>query len=235
MKLVCPKCHSPIGAENVNVATDLAKCTMCNEIFKASDLVADVDLSRDLQPPVGSKIVVDLYTSEHTVFIPSRGFRWSDLYTILFATFWCAFIAFWSWGASRASLLFAAFSIPFWIVGIAMWTGILVGATETQTIDLDYDALVLSKRAILFSRTRAIPYAEIGGIDTETPNPRNPFRSLQYMRPYSRISRSMGMPLPTISHGTKKVHFAEYVSEAEMEWLVRMLKALVYRKTGRKV
>lgn len=38
MKLVCPNCHSAIGAENVNVATDLAKCTMCNEIFKASEL-----------------------------------------------------------------------------------------------------------------------------------------------------------------------------------------------------
>jgi len=235
MKLICPTCHYPIGAENVNVATDLAKCTMCNEIFKASDLVADVDLPTDLEPPAGSKITVDPYTGEHTFVIPRRGLKWRDIYYLLFATFWIGFIAFWSWGASRASLLFAAFSLPFWAVGLAMWVGLLISITETQVIGLERDGLTLTKRSLLRSKVYTIPYAEIESIDTENLMLRNPFHTARYMRMFTPTRRTvMGILLPTISHGTKKVYLAEYVSDAEMEWLVRVLKGLVYRRTGRK-
>lgn len=56
MQLQCPKCETLIPAEKMNVATDLAVCPSCDEVFQLSELVAsggdaaDVDLS---DPPRG--------------------------------------------------------------------------------------------------------------------------------------------------------------------------------------
>jgi hypothetical protein len=41
--------------------------------------------------------------------------------------------------------------------------------------------------------------------------------------------------MPTIEHGTQKTTLADHVSEAEMEWLVKVLKAAVYKKAGKRV
>ena len=43
MKINCPKCHSLISPENVNVATDVAMCPSCNEAFPISTLVGGKD------------------------------------------------------------------------------------------------------------------------------------------------------------------------------------------------
>lgn len=235
MKLVCPKCHSPIGAENVNVVTDLAKCTMCNEIFKASELMADIDLAEGLDPPVGSRIVVDTETGEYSFFIPRRGFKWIDLYTILFVTCWTGGIAFWSWGAAQTSVVFAAFSIPFWVIAVTMWVGLGISITQTQNIALEYEALVLTKKSVIHTKVHIIPYSEIESLDTESVYPRNPFRMIRHRDQFAHTLRVTGVLLPTIWHGTKKVRFAEHVSEAEMKWLVQVLKTLVYDRIGRKV
>ena len=56
MKLNCPKCQAQIAAEDVNVATDLAKCVRCDEVFKASERMAVSDLTENLEPPAGSRI-----------------------------------------------------------------------------------------------------------------------------------------------------------------------------------
>ena len=232
MKFICQKCQSPIEAENVNVATDIAKCTACNEIFKASELMADVDLSENLQPPSGSKIEFNtLGDNRGSIIIPRQGIKASDIFPLIFATFWISFIAFWTWGASHGSLLFAAFSIPFWIIGFGMWRGMLIGITETQNITIDTDTLFFRKKSLVSLKDISLSYSEIESITIENMVPRDPFTMTRYMRHFMRRSNMMGgIPLPTVSHGTKKTHFAENISEAEMQWLIRILKALVFNK-----
>lgn len=212
MQFICPSCQSIIDAENVNVATDLATCTTCNEMFKASELMAGIDLLEDLKPPpAGSKIVFDVERGEcGSFFIPKRGFKGSDVFSSLFATFWICFIAFWTWGASQSSLLFAAFSIPFWIVGITMWKGILIGISGTQYITTTPHNILITKKGIIFPKYQTVTYSEIESIDIGSVKPR----------------------VPTIVHGTKKTYFAENVSEAEMKWLINTLKATIFKKKG---
>ncbi len=209
MQFICPSCQSIIDAENVNVATDLATCTTCNEMFKVSELMAGIDLLEDpIPPPAGSKIVFDMERGEcGSFFIPKRGFKGSDLFSLLFATFWICFIAFWTWGVSQSSLLFAAFSIPFWVVGITMWKGILINISGVQYITTTPHNILITKNGIIFPKQQTITYSEIESID-------------------------VGFSRPRIVHGTKKTYFAENVSEAEMKWLIKTLKAAIFKKKG---
>lgn len=40
----------------------------------------------------------------------------------IFALFWLAFVAFWTFVAAKSSPVFACFSIPFWLIGLFMLT-----------------------------------------------------------------------------------------------------------------
>jgi predicted Zn finger-like uncharacterized protein len=112
MKLLCPNCQSPIDASDVNVGTDLAKCSSCNEVFKASELAADVDLREGLTPPAGSGIAFRSDQADFGSFsIPRSGLTGSDAFALLFATIWICFIAFWTWDASQGSLIFAKINV----------------------------------------------------------------------------------------------------------------------------
>jgi hypothetical protein len=219
------------------VATDLAKCASCNEVFRASELAADVDLREGLAPPAGSGIAFNSdQTGSGSFSIPKSGLTGSDAFALLFATFWICFIAFWTWGAAQGSILFAAFSIPFWIVGLGMWRGILIGITETQELRLGVDMLTVLKKSVVSTRQLEIPYCEIESIDVQSFMPRDPFTMTRHMRHFTRMSGMWGgIPLATIVHGTKKTHIAENVSEAEIKWLVKTLKAVLFKKAGKRV
>ena len=114
MQLLCPQCNSVIPASSVNVSTDLAKCENCGEVFKASTLVADIDLESSLDPPAGSKVTFESIDGTAGTFrIPRSGIHARDIFPMLFATFWICFVAFWTWGAAHGGGLFALFSLPF--------------------------------------------------------------------------------------------------------------------------
>jgi hypothetical protein len=80
-----------------------------------------------------------------------------------FAIFWLAFISFWTAGALGVffnhgrvrpqNALFAAFSTPFWIVGIGMLAGVLWSARGTRRVYLDASTLYTESRC-LFARWR---------------------------------------------------------------------------------
>jgi eukaryotic-like serine/threonine-protein kinase len=72
------------------------------------------------EPPYGSRIRVTEQDGELQLVIPGSGFRASSLPMLGFSGFWLAFVTFWTIGASKGSLFFALFSIPFWLVGFWM-------------------------------------------------------------------------------------------------------------------
>jgi len=57
MTATCPKCHREIPAADLNVATDVALCRVCNLVHKFSDLVQVAELEEGLdftRPPDGA-------------------------------------------------------------------------------------------------------------------------------------------------------------------------------------
>ncbi|NQU42539.1 hypothetical protein HQ520_04590 [bacterium] len=121
-------------------------------------------------------------------------------------------------------------------VGLGMWRGILIGITETQELLLGPDTLSVIKKSVVSSKQLEIPYAEIESVDVQSFMPRDPFTMARYMRHFTRMSGMWGgISLATIAHGTKKTHVGENVSEAEAKWLVKMLKAVVFKRAGQRV
>jgi hypothetical protein len=233
MRLTCPGCRTPIDPENVNVSTDVAMCGACGEVYEASALVADVDLGQVLEPPAGSGIVFEADASGDGAFhIPRTGLRWGDVFPIGMATFVLAFMVFWTWGASRGSWWFAMFSIPFWIMDLLMWRGILIGVTERQTLSVDRESLTVEKRSVVSSGRIVVPIEDIRSVELDRARATNSFTMARYMRRASGLAWDRGIDLPTITHGTSKTRFAEHVSEAEMEWLVTVVRAIVHRLSG---
>jgi hypothetical protein len=57
MEASCPKCHALIPAAQVDVATDVAGCPTCGEVFALSSIVATQDVSPEFDindPPAGA-------------------------------------------------------------------------------------------------------------------------------------------------------------------------------------
>lgn len=235
MKLVCPRCRAKVMPADVNVATDLAKCGNCHEILKASALVEEAEALADLAPPAGSRIALEGDPdSGWSILLPPAGFSWTLLFPLVFCLFWLGFITFWTWGASRASGAFALFSIPFWCVGVAMFGGLVNGVCERQRLELSGALLRLRKIRPFFSRTLEIPLEQVAKVAIEDLVLRDPFSMAKHMRRFP-LGALGGARQTVITHGTRKTPVGEHLSEAEQEWLARVLGGLISRSSGRRV
>ncbi len=235
MKLTCPRCGHAIEGAAVNVAADLAQCPGCNQVFRASRLVPAESRPESLDPPVGSRIAFRRELDSEGVFeIPRRALSAGPLALIGFSLFWLGFVGFWTWGASHGGVLFAAFSIPFWLVGLGMLGGGMNTLVERQSVEIAADAFTIRKRRPLFARCTVVPYAEVSSVEVKLASPQNWGESARGMRTHGSDA-PMGVLAVTVAYGTKTVRFAEGVSEAEMKWLADILRAVVYKKTGRRV
>lgn len=237
MLLLCPKCSQPVKPGEINIAADLAKCLNCDEVFKASELLEAPEETDLANPPAGTAIVYDAGGGELGAFrIPAKGFGVITLFPLVFITFWLSFVAVWTWLAAKGSVLFALFSLPFWLVGLGMLRGIIGAVAERQLIEIGREELVLHRMSPFSHRTARICMAEIEAVSMEKWRPNNPFDALrQAHRLTSRTASYTGIPVPTISHRGVKTRFGENLNEAEMDWLVKVLKATVYKFAGKRV
>ena len=94
-------------------------------------------LERPLEKPVDlSKFTVDKSGDYLMVMWRWRGV--AGCFLVGFAAFWNTFLVVWTAGAASASVLFALFSVPFWIVGLGMAylaLAMLVNRTEIVVDD----------------------------------------------------------------------------------------------------
>jgi DNA-directed RNA polymerase subunit M/transcription elongation factor TFIIS len=54
MELLCNNCGAIVNAQDVNIATDLAKCSTCNTLMRASELKEYVDTADLLLLPANA-------------------------------------------------------------------------------------------------------------------------------------------------------------------------------------
>jgi len=110
MNINCKNCHSSITSENVNIATDVAMCSSCDSVFKASELIKG-SKKVDLTPPTGSTIEVKKgFNRDVEIKLSDKKITFAKIFPFIFCTFWLGFISFWTWGASQGSIIFALFS-----------------------------------------------------------------------------------------------------------------------------
>ncbi|MEO1671771.1 MAG: serine/threonine-protein kinase [Cyanobacteria bacterium J06631_2] len=127
-----------------------------------------------VEQPKYSKILLHKTVEEIEVLIPASGFTAQLPFLIFFTLFWNGFLVVWTGGASLApfpiDLVFALFSIPFWIVGLYLIGGILFtlwGKTKlkitSQQISLTYECFGIKYQKPKAARRRDITAIELTG------------------------------------------------------------------------
>lgn len=169
MKILCPNCETEVAVEDVDLSTGWARCRECNELFQvpeimrprtgnAFDAPAPV-FDGPIERPADARIVIQRRPDKLFVYVPPFGFRLAVLPVMGFAVFWLGFVAFWTAGAlgmfggrmGLENILFACFSIPFWLVGIAMLGGCLWTMGASRLVYMDASTLMTRLKAYLFS------------------------------------------------------------------------------------
>jgi|GEM_PF-732586 len=158
MKPICPSCHQEIPVEDVNLNTGLGRCRYCNEIFEIPELVEHIKKIQvapasevPKAPPVkpaDSRIRLIRKNDKMLIDVPPWGLNGPAVGILLFSLFWLGFVAFWTAGAlglffhpgqfpKWENIAFALFSIPFWLVGLALFGGALAGMFSRRIVYLD--------------------------------------------------------------------------------------------------
>ncbi len=229
MELICPNCKITISANNVNIASDLAKCDKCNSIHKTSELADIKSIDKINNPPTGTKITIRKLGDSIELFYPKKGFTASMGLQLFFSVIWFVFISFWTWGASQANMFFALFSIPFWLIGFVMLGGLINSISETQTLKISKTLLILKKDRPIRPKKIEIKVKDIQSIKMKQLNI-NPFVIFGYSRLMMKVSRQIGMgriEIPAIISGLKTEYFFEDAYEAEQEWVTTTLENII--------
>ncbi len=175
--------------------------------------------------PSDSKIEIsETRMDRYDILIPATGFKGKHTFMIIFAIFWNTFLVFWTLGAAKGSIIFALFSIPFWIVGFLLIRGVYVSVKQSQTIKIEHKNLILSKTTPIWSTTSTVSYNDLNSIEMAVSNQNsgNPFKFYQKLG-NGVHQMNMMSPIPTISFGTQEITFAENLSNAEQKYLVDFL------------
>ena len=223
--LICPNCNRAIESDNINVMTDLAKCGQCGTITKASSLVAVQDEKSLATPPKGSSIQVTKEMGDTVkIFLPKKGVTATDIPQLLFTIFWLSFICFWTWGASQGSIFFALFSIPFWLVGLTMLSGLINSINETQTLTVSKSQMTLEKTRPINEKRLEFNLSDIQEIKM-TQMKAGPFSAFSNPRYMWRLQGSFGagLVMPAIISGSGTEYFFESANDAEQDWVTKYL------------
>ena len=229
MELICTICKWTIDSANINVVTDLAKCGHCGTIHKASILAHMVDDKILATPPRGSKIELTKEIGDNILIVmPKKRVTTSDISGLFFCVFWLGFVSFWTWSALQSSILFAMFSIPFWLIGLVMLVGIINNINETQTIEVSRSSLTLIKSRPFNSNEYEYSFDDIQSIKM-THMQAGSFFGFSNLRYIQRQQRFLGAGLttPTIITGLRTQYFFEWANDAEQEWVTKFLESKI--------
>ena len=171
MKINCPACGNPIPASDISLEKGWGKCAKCQEVFRLADVLDGFHDDAFLpERPFDAWATLERDRKSLSIHVPAQGMRASTWGMLGFATFWLAFIAFWTTGAlglfgkggiKPANLGFAAFSTPFWLVGFGMLAGVAWTSRGTRSVWLDSVQLITELRCFPWRRRRVIDRQQV--------------------------------------------------------------------------
>jgi hypothetical protein len=222
MKVHCPSCSALVLAANLNLDTGWGKCDACQELFALAEVVPGFTTPGTEpipQRPASARAVTERSADELLVYIPPKGWRGGACGGFGFTIFWLGFVGFWTAGAAGlfggqgpggqgpgpANIGFAAFSIPFWLVGFGMLFAIIWQIWGTKSVRIDREGMRTYQRCLTWSRTKWVELAKV-----------------QNARPYlSRVQNNTGRIPRWVEIVYQAGSFTLPVdSEEEEKWLV---------------
>ncbi len=209
MQVLCPKCGQVLGGGAVNVATDVAQCQRCSEVFPLSALVratASGPVDRD-NPPRGA-----WYNSDFDGFVVGATTR--SLVALLFVPFMCV----WSGGSlggiygmqvaqGRFNPMLSLFGIPFLLGTLALGSAALMTLCGRVSVRVNDD--------------EGVVFTGIGSIGWRRRfNPREV--STVRIEPYRTNNGATSMAI--VLDGPHKLRFGTMLSEARRDFIANVLR-----------
>jgi hypothetical protein len=166
--------------------------------------------AREVAPrPFDTRVELETSDTRFYVRIPPARPSAATLAPLGFAAFWLTFVAFWTTMAAKGSVMFAAFSIPFWIVGLAMVRRFGFRLFQSTTIELG---------------------PETGSIETRPLGARKRLHTKELrahlqeqIRPKDEGDRSQEAAV-VLEHGTKTFTLLAGFSAQEQRWVHEQLR-----------
>lgn len=165
--------------------------------------------------PFDTKLQLTTTPSSFTLKIPPLGIGGGSLFGIVFSIVWIGFVAFWTFLAAKGSLLFALFSLPFWVVGLGMIRSHIRKHLSTTTLLLDREGGTLTQSP--FGKQHKLRTAELGtAVVTQTQKHRSK---------NSGNNWTTTMQVLQLQHGVGSHDLLEGYSDREQRWVESELRA----------
>ena len=174
MNLFCPKCGRPIPVEDVNLATALARCRACNNLFNLSGMVSPpppISPSSERNAPI-LPVSRRFHMTEFagTLNIHWRWFNATYLFLAIFCVAWDSFLIFWysmAFGDHHAPWIMKVFPIGHVAVGVCLTYATLCGFLNATTLTVSHDALSVRHRPLPWAGNRTLPATSIRQLHCE--------------------------------------------------------------------
>jgi hypothetical protein len=216
MKANCPKCHALIPATQMNVATDVAACPACGEVFVLSTIVATQDVSSEFDindPPPGAWFSDDL--SGWRIGASTRSPA-----AFFLVPFMCVWSGFTLGGFYGTQIVKGEFDLGMSLFGIPFVLGtLLFGGLAVMTVFGRVDVIVTDTVGRLFTGigplgwTRRFDWSEVTRIEEVV--------LYQY-------SGSNGQVISLV--GKTRLKFGGMMSEVRRHFVLQGLRVLRHRK-----
>lgn len=230
MELTCHNCGATIPNEEINISTDLAKCTVCNSLHRASTLLEKVSVADLMTQPRDSRLQMQQgrYNSIELT-LPTKGLTANAVFGIFFAIFWIGFVAVWTVLAAMGSPFFALFSLPFWFAGMVMAKGVITEITEVQKITFNNQEVTLETLRPIRPKKVVLDRKAIQEVKLQSA-----LGASKLLKSFDKASKKGKTKLPNESPAiitpTKTYYIFESLSETEKQWVVRLLRQVLIGK-----
>jgi hypothetical protein len=217
MKVSCPSCSGLLSASDINVASDVAVCPHCAEVFAVSSIVSagrQVTNFNVLQPPSG----VSFYDS---------GFEWTitastrspiAFFLVPFMFVWSGFSLGGIYGgqiaAGKFSLLLSLFGIPF-LLGTLLFGSIAIMA-------------VCGKIVISSMRNQGRIFTGVGPIGWTRTFDWGSINAIEENETFNNSSRRTGYTIALV--GQTRLKFGSMLSDEKRFYIVQTLRKLLAKR-----
>jgi hypothetical protein len=153
MKITCPECRVPVAAEDVNLATGLAKCRTCNNVFRFADDPELAPQTTRARAPVEKPRSIVTYASDGELTLDYRWFSPKYIFMVFFCLFWNGFLVFWYTAAFQTRnpimMLFPLLHVG---VGLFITYITIAGFVNTTTVQIDRGRIQVRHHPLPFGR-----------------------------------------------------------------------------------
>jgi len=196
----------------------------CDRSKKSDPKFAEITTPR-ITKPFGSRVKLTISSTSSSlgsdrleILIPPSGWNAQLIPLIGFALFWNSFLVVWTLGAASASVFFALFSIPFWLVGISMLIPVVMAFAGNARLLITNTAFTIQHSIFGFKTSTTGKVADLQKVELGSNMSVNDQAVQEIM----------------LIHGVKTHKFGISLTNIEKEWLhseiVRFLEKISPRK-----